>query len=110
MLAGIAVAIFLPLHPQIPTRLLIAWNTAVWSYLLLIGWLMTRATPSQARRIAEHEDNTGLIVLVVLSVAALASLVSIVMELSTIKGLPGDIRFAHYLLTGATVTSTIQRH
>jgi uncharacterized membrane protein len=88
------------------TRLLIGWDIAVWSYLLLMGWLMARATREQVRSIAEREDETGLLVLVVLSAAALASLVAIVMELSTSKGVPSDIRFAHYLLTGATVLGT----
>jgi len=106
MLIGILMAIFLPFHLQMVTRLLVGWNTAVWSYLVLMGWLMTRATREQVRSIAEREDETGLIVLVVLSAAALASLVAIVMELSTVKGLPGNIRLAHYLLTGATVLGT----
>lgn len=103
MLAGIAIAIFLPWHPQVVARLLIGWNGAVWSYLFLIGWLMARATPAQVRGIAEQEDETGLLVLVVLSTAALASLVAIVLELSTVKGLSGDLHIVPYLLTGATV-------
>lgn len=106
MFAGILVAVFLPFHLQMVTRVLIGWNTAVWSYLLLMGWLMTRATREQVRGIAEREDETGLLVLVVLSAAALASLVAIVMELSTSNGLPNGIRIAHYLLTGATVLGT----
>jgi uncharacterized membrane protein len=88
------------------TRVLIGWDIAVWSYLLLMGWLMARATREQVRSIAEREDETGLLVLVVLSTAALASLVAIVMVLSTSKGMPGNIRVAHYLLTGATVLGT----
>jgi uncharacterized membrane protein len=106
MLAGVAIAILLPWHPHIVTRLLIAWNFAIWSYLILIGWLMARATPEQVRGIAEKEDETGLIVLAVLSVAAVASIVAIVAELATIKGTSGDVRLLHYLLTGATVFGT----
>ena len=68
-------------------RMLIAWNITVRMYLILIGEVMARATPTQLRGIAEHEDETGLIVLIVLSVAAFASLVAIVLELSTLKGL-----------------------
>jgi len=68
-------------------RMLIAWNITVRMYLILIGEVMARATPMQLRGIAEHEDETGLIVLIVLSVAAFASLVAIVLELSTLKGL-----------------------
>jgi uncharacterized membrane protein len=106
MLSGIGVAALLPQHPSLLTRLLIAWNVAIWMYLILISWLMAHASPEQVRGIAEQEDETGLMVLVVLSTAAIASLVAIVLELSTIKGLPGDLRIAHYLLTGATVLGT----
>jgi uncharacterized membrane protein len=106
LLSGIAVAFLLPVHPPLVTRLLIAWNVAIWMYLILIGWLMTHATPAQVRGIAEQEDETGLMVLVVLSTAAIVSLVAIVLELSTIKGMPGSLRLAHYLLTGATVLGT----
>jgi uncharacterized membrane protein len=105
-LFGILVAAFAPLHLQLVTRLLLGWNAAVWPYLLLMGWLMARATPAQVRRIAEQEDNTGLFVLAFYSVAAVASLVAIVMELSTVKGLANDSRLVHYALTGGTVLGT----
>ncbi len=106
MIAGLAIALALPSHLQLVTRLLVGWNTAVWMYLVLIAWLMMRSTPEQVRRIAEQEDETGAVVLVVLSAAAFASLVAIVMELSKAKGLAPDLRLAHYLLTGATVLGT----
>lgn len=106
MLAGILIATLLPFQMQTVTRVLIGWDIAVWLYLLLMGWLMTRASRAQVRAIAEREDETGLLVLVVLSAAAVASLVAIVMELSTSKGIPDNIRIAHYLLTGATVLGT----
>jgi uncharacterized membrane protein len=106
MLSGVGVAFLLPQHPHLVTRLLIAWDVAIWLYLILIGWLMAHASPEQIRGIAEREDETGLMVLVVLSTAAIASLLAIVLELTTIKGLSGDLRLAHYLLTGATVLGT----
>ncbi|HTA64909.1 MAG TPA: DUF1345 domain-containing protein [Xanthomonadaceae bacterium] len=104
-LFGIVVAVY-PFHLQLVTRLLLGWNAAVWPYLLLIGWLMARATPVQVRRIAEQEDNMGLFVLAFFSVAAVASLVAIVMELSTVKGLSNHSRLMHYALTGGTVFGT----
>ena len=105
-LLGIAVGIFVPLHLHITTRFLLGWNTAAWSYLVLMGWLMMRATREQVRRIAEQEDNMGLFVLGFFSVASIASIVAIVVELSTVKGLSSDSRFVHYALTGATVFGT----
>jgi len=105
-LIGIVVATVVPSHLQLVTRLLLGWNTAIWLYLLFMGWLMARATHEQVRKIAEQEDNTGFFVLAFFSTAAIASLVAIVMELSTVKGLPSDSRYAHYVLTGATVLGT----
>ena len=106
MLLGVTVAILVPASAQWVTRLLIGWNVAVWCYLILMGWLMTHASHADVRRLAEKEDNSGVIVLVILSMAALASLAAIVMELSTVRQLPNADRFVHYLLTGATVLGT----
>jgi uncharacterized membrane protein len=105
-LLGIAVGILVPLHLHVTTRFLLGWDTAAWSYMILMGWLMARATREQVRRIAEQEDNTGLFVLAFYSVASIASIVAIVVELSTVKGLSNDSRFVHYALTGATVFGT----
>lgn len=106
LLTGTAVGMLIPAPALWVTRALIGWNTAIWCYLILMGWLMARASHTQVRRIAEQEDNSGVIVLTILSVAALASLVAIVMELATVKDLPAAARFVHYLLTGATVLGT----
>lgn len=106
MLTGVLIAFALPSQGPVVGRLLVGWNAAVWFYLVLMAWLMARASSDQVRLIAEQEDETGPLVLIVLSAAAFASLGAIVVELSTVKGLPPDVRALHYLLTGATVLGT----
>ena len=106
ILLGIFVTLLMPAPALWLTRVLIGWNTAVWCYLVLMGWLMARASHEDVRRIAEQEDQSAGIVLVILSMAAVASLAAIVMELATVSHLPNAERFLHYLLTGVTVLGT----
>jgi uncharacterized membrane protein len=107
LLVGAVVAVSLFRNHSPVTRLLVGWDTAVWLYLLLMGWMMSRASAAQVCGIAEQEDETGALVLAVLSCAALASLVAIVAELSTATaGEPAQIRLFRYLVTGFTVIGT----
>src|SRR5882762_5624705 len=45
------------------SRALIGWNIAVWSYLVLVGWLMSCANHESVRQIAEREDEGAFAVL-----------------------------------------------
>jgi uncharacterized membrane protein len=104
--AGIALGLMLPSSWPAITRILAGWNLAVWSYLVLMGWLMLRASHARVRKIAEQEDKSAVTVLVVLSIAAILSLVAITVELATLKDLSPELRFGRYLFTGATVLGT----
>lgn len=101
--AGFLVAFALPTQWNLVTQALIGWNVSVWSYLCLMGWLMTHASHAKVRKIAEQEEHGAVAVLSVLSIASLLSLVAIVVELATSNGLPANIRLLHYMYTGATV-------
>lgn len=100
---GIVFALLLP-APWLPiTRILAGWNCAVWSYLILMWWLMMRASHLRVRQIAEQEDESTPVVLIILSVAAVVSLVAITVELAAMKDVPPDQRFGHYGITIATI-------
>jgi len=103
IVAGIVIGLALPLHWNTVTRTLIGWNITVWSYLVLMGWLMIRASHTRVRMIAEQEDKSAVVILAIMSVAALVSLAAIVLELSTVKDLDLNNRLVHYIFTGATV-------
>ena len=101
--AGVCISLALPSDWNLVTRALTGWNAAVWSYLCLMGWMMLRATPAQARSIAEQEDESAVAVLVILSIAAAISLLAIVVELAATKQLSARERVFHYVFTGATI-------
>ncbi|MES2071840.1 MAG: DUF1345 domain-containing protein [Pseudomonadota bacterium] len=102
-LLGLVTVFVLPADWGWVSRALLGWNVAVWSYLVLVGWLMSRANHESVRQIAEREDEGAFAVLVILSVAATVSLVAIVYELAQLKGLAPNVRLMKYIFTGVTV-------
>jgi len=103
IVAGTVVGLALPWQWNLVTRALIGWNVTIWSYLCLMGWLMTHSSHVRVRNIAEQEDKSAVVILAIMSIAAMVSIAAIILELSTIKGLPFGHRLAHYAFTGATV-------
>jgi uncharacterized membrane protein len=100
---GIGIALLLPSEWRVVTRALAGWNVSVWSYLCLMGWLMTHAGQARVRTIAEQEDEGAVAVLAIMSIAAALSLVAIIFELATLKGMPPGVRLFHYGFTALTV-------
>jgi uncharacterized membrane protein len=100
---GIVATYLLPAHIGYMARGLIGWNIVVWTYLLLVGWLMGRSDHHRVRAVALQEDPTALAVLALMSLGAVASLAAIVFELASVGRLPLGERLFHYLLTGCTV-------
>ncbi|TAL91779.1 MAG: DUF1345 domain-containing protein, partial [Candidimonas sp.] len=64
---GICVGVALPAHWGLIMRMLLGWNVTIWLYLMLISWLMLRASQQRVREIAEQEDEGAVAVLVVMS-------------------------------------------
>jgi uncharacterized membrane protein len=100
---GVGIAVVLPAEWPPITRLLTSWNIAVWSYLILMAWLMLRASHARVRKIAEQEDESAALILGVLSIGAVLSLAAITIELATLKDLPAGLRVGRYAFTAATV-------
>lgn len=82
---GSAVALLVPgiAHPT--TRALIGWNTGVWLFLVMIGWMMLQADHEHLRRSAIAQAEGAATVLALVIVAAIFSVVAIVVELSAAK-------------------------
>lgn len=97
------VSVFLPDTWALSTRALFCWNIGVWSYLLLMAWLMVRAKNYHVREMAMQEDNSAVTVLALMSFSATISLVAIVMELTGSRALAPDLRAMKYLFAGITV-------
>jgi uncharacterized membrane protein len=106
ILIGTVAGFALPLQWSLVTRSLIAWNITVWSYLLMVSWLMARSTHVQVRKSAEQEDRSASVILTIMTVAAVVSLAAIVLELTTVKALTLSHRLAHYGFTAATIVGS----
>jgi uncharacterized membrane protein len=103
---GVLVGVLLP-HDWTPlTRILSAWNIGVWLYLASIAWLVTHATPSKVREMAEREDNSAVAVLAFLIGASVLSLAAIILEAAGMRGMSLEQRLLHYAFTAATLLSS----
>ncbi len=102
---GLAVGILAPADTLI-SKILIGWNAGVWTYLLLMLWLATRARADDVKRIAEIEDENAGLVLFMVCIAAIASLATITVNLVGSKDLDSTARALHYGFTGMTVVGS----
>ncbi|KAF1011213.1 MAG: hypothetical protein GAK32_00985 [Pseudomonas fluorescens] len=84
-------------------KILIGWNSGVWTYLALMLWLTFHARADDVKRIAEVEDENAGLVLFMVCIAAIASLATITFELVGSKDLHTSARLLHYGFTGLTV-------
>jgi uncharacterized membrane protein len=98
-----------PLLPQawpLLARLLTGWNIVVWSYLLMMGWMMVRADQHDIKRAACRQDERGPVILATLSVAIMISLAAIVSQLSALKDLKAADMALHYGFVVLTLTGS----
>ena len=100
---GALVALWNPGEVQMMTRALIAWNVAVWSYLIAMMWVVVGADHRKVRKIADKQDENAGLILAALLVAALVSLSAIFSELSDLADAKGAERAGRYVLTIATL-------
>lgn len=100
---GLLTAIALPGSTSLITRALCGWNVAVWTYLLLMAWLMMLADKHAVRKMAQQEDESAVAVLVLLSLAAALSVLAIIHELSGMAGATSEARAMKYLFAASTV-------
>jgi uncharacterized membrane protein len=100
---GIVVTLLIPAHTRPMARVLIGWDAAVWSYLVMIWVHMAFADEHQVREYAVRDDENAGVVLFVICVATVASIAAIVLELASAKGAGSASTILHYLLTGFTL-------
>ena len=100
---GAVVALLIPDSLAMMTRALIAWNAAVWSYLIGMMWVIMHADHRKVRAIADKQDENAEFVLVVLLFGAVFSLSAIFFELSEMADAEGAERVGRYVLTVGTL-------
>ncbi len=103
LIFGVVVYLLDLWHLRPIPRALLAWDSCMWIFLILIWIRMAKASPSDVQRVAEREDEGATAVLTIISIAAVASIVAIVVELAQAKGIGGRAAFVNYALTGATM-------
>lgn len=103
MALGLAVALLLPVGLQAVTRGLLAWNAGLWTYLVLMVWMMLRADHGRMRRHAAEQAQSAMMVLGLVVAAAVSSLVAIVFELAWVRQHGPVQGVPHLLLALATV-------
>jgi uncharacterized membrane protein len=103
---GIASALLLPAHWRAATRILIGWNLATWLYIVLVGLLMRKATPTSIRRRALMTDESRFVVLTLATLAAIVSLAAIFVQLGNVKDAVGLAKAMHLGLACATILSS----
>jgi len=87
---------------------LVGWNAGVWSYLLLMAWLITHADGDHLERTARDQSQGAAVVLALVICGAVASLVAIGVELSWVRrsaeqSHQASLALPHLLLTAGTV-------
>ena len=100
---GIVAAALMPAHMRPMVRVLVGWDTTVWSYLVLIWAHMAAADEHRVRESARRDDENAGVVLFVICAATIASIAAIVLELASAKGTAGASTVWHYTLTGLTL-------
>ena len=103
---GILAGVFVPGIGHAITRLLLGWNTTVWLFLAMVGWMMLQADHSHLRRHSIEQAEGAKTVLAVVILAAIVSIGAIVYELAAAK-LPGaKYALPHLLFALATVVGS----
>ncbi len=103
LIFGVVVYLLDPWHLRPIQHALLAWDSCMWLFLILIWFRMAKASPAEVQRVAEREDEGATAMLTIITIAAVASIVAIVVELSQAKGLGGRAALVNYTLTGATM-------
>jgi uncharacterized membrane protein len=101
--AGLLMWGLLPYGSRDVTRALIAWDSAVGLYLILVAFMMRHSNPERIRRRAGAEDEGGVLILGLTIFTAIASLVAIIAELAGAKDLKGLAQEEHIGLAAMTV-------
>jgi uncharacterized membrane protein len=103
---GLAVFFLLPAGWSFATRVLVAWDGGVTSFLILLWTWMSGLTAQQICSRYIEEDASGPVILVVVTFAAMLSLIAIVEPLATLKHAAGSERTWHFVLAAVTLADS----
>jgi uncharacterized membrane protein len=107
-IASLIAAITLVATPQllvlhVASRMLLAWNAGVGTYLLLAAVMIVRSSHEHLRWRARVQAELRAVVLVGVILATFACIAAIFAELSTVRDVHGVLKAEHIALTVTTV-------
>ncbi|WP_426196004.1 DUF1345 domain-containing protein [Massilia sp. DWR3-1-1] len=102
-LIGAVTAAALPADMHWVSRALIAWNVAVWCFLIIMMRIVVTSDSAQVNARADKEDENAGVVLLVLVIASVCSLTAIFVELAQLADARGAERAGRYALTVSTL-------
>lgn len=103
---GIVAGVLLPSSLKPLVRALSAWDIAVWTYLLSMGWMMMRADHRTVRRISAQQDEKGSVILASLVVATAMSMAALSTELASLRDVAVSERGPHYAFVVLTLVGS----
>jgi uncharacterized membrane protein len=103
---GLGVFFSLPSGWPFVTRMLVAWDGGVTSFLILLWIWMSGLTAQQICSRYIEEDASAPVILVVVTIAALLSLIAIVEPLATLRHVGGSERTWHFVLAAVTLADS----
>jgi uncharacterized membrane protein len=106
LVLGVGVFWVLPGGWSLVTRVLVAWDCGVTSFLALLWVWMGGLTAQQICSRYIEEDESGPVILMVVVIAALLSLVAIVQPLATLRHAQGSERSWHFVLAAVTLADS----
>jgi uncharacterized membrane protein len=101
--AGVLIYWVLPPAWSLLSRVLVAWDSGVTLFLVLILLWMRGLTAQQICSRYIEEDASAPVILVVVTIAAFLSLIAIVEPLANLKHAQGNARIGHFVLAAATL-------
>lgn len=90
---------------HLTTRLLVAWNLGIGTYLIMAVVMIRRATPERMRWRARVQDEGRFVVLGGVVLSCIACLAAIIAQLVLVHDLHGTAKYLHILLAISTIAS-----
>ena len=105
---GFLIGLALPASfvPHVVTRILIGWNCAALTYMVLALEMMARSTRAHMRMRARTQDEGRYTILTLVVTLSVLTLCATAVEMSAAKDVHGTLKVIHVGLAGLTVFST----
>jgi uncharacterized membrane protein len=103
---GIGVFLCLPADWSLVTRVLVAWDCGVTSFLTLLWIWMSGLTAEEICSRYIEEDESAPVILAIVVIAALLSLAAIIQPLATLRHVGGSERTWHFVLAAVTLADS----